>query len=52
MLSCIGSGLATGLIPRPRCPTDYEDPEFQINSGGNRKDVLIRENIRRNYYKK
>jgi hypothetical protein len=27
VLSCIGSGLATGLIPRPRSPTDcLKDP--------------------------
>jgi hypothetical protein len=29
---CVGSGLATGLIPRPRSPTDcVEDSKFRIN---------------------
>jgi hypothetical protein len=32
VLSCVGSGLATGLIPRPKSPTDCpQDYTFQIN---------------------
>jgi hypothetical protein len=35
VLSCLGSGLATGLILRPRIPTNcLQDPQFQINSDG------------------
>jgi hypothetical protein len=33
VLSCVGSGLATGLITRPRSPTNcLQDLKFQINS--------------------
>jgi hypothetical protein len=33
VLSCLGSGLATGLFPRPRSPTNcLQDSQFQINS--------------------
>jgi hypothetical protein len=33
VLSCLGSGLATGLISRPRSPTNcLYDPYFQMNS--------------------
>jgi hypothetical protein len=32
MLSCVGSGLATGLITRPRSPANcLSDPQFQVN---------------------
>jgi hypothetical protein len=35
LLTCVGSGLVTGLIPRPRSPTDcLLDSRFEINSDG------------------
>jgi hypothetical protein len=33
VLSCVGSGLATGPIPRPRsCISSLQDPLFHVNS--------------------
>jgi hypothetical protein len=46
--SCAGTGLATGLIKRPRSLANrLQDPYFQINSDGKRPEGLIRkvENI-------
>jgi hypothetical protein len=39
VLPCVGSGLATGLIARPRSPTFcVMDAWLQINSDGNRPE--------------
>jgi hypothetical protein len=43
VLSCVGKGFATGLITGPRSPTDcLQDPQFHINSNGNRPDCQMR----------
>jgi hypothetical protein len=41
VLSCVGSGLAIGLITRPRSPV-YKDPYYQINFDGNGPEGVIR----------
>jgi hypothetical protein len=41
LLPCVGSDLATRLIPRPRSPTNcLQDPQFHINSDGKRAKEL------------
>jgi hypothetical protein len=52
-ISCVGSGLATGLIHRPRSPIKcLQDPDLQINSDGKeaRKPNTSRHNNNNNNF--
>jgi hypothetical protein len=42
VLSCVGSGLAIGLVTRPRSPTVYETHSSRLILVGNRPEGLIR----------
>jgi hypothetical protein len=50
VLSCVGSGLATGLIPRPKGPTDRQSISFTISElipNGNMPEGIIRQGERK-----